>query len=86
MGLLWLIAEFIKKQSYAIAIGISFATYCLLMTAYPQAVVMHVYLIVSFSLIYLWHSSGNLKSKLYIMFALVGTALIGAITASPCPR
>jgi hypothetical protein len=32
---------------------------------------------------YLWHSSGNLRSKLSIMFALVGTALLGVITASP---
>lgn len=83
LALLWLITEFIKHKSFATAGGIAFASYSLLMTAYPQSVVMYAYLITGFTFIRLWQSNYRLKAKFGIALAMAGAALLGAVTAFP---
>ena len=81
--LLWLITKFLQKRSYLVAVGISFATYSLLLTGYPQFTVLQTYLISAYSLIYLWKSYGKAGTKLYTALMLIGSAVLGLIMASP---
>jgi hypothetical protein len=83
LALLWLLTEFIKHRSLIVLAGIAFASYSLLMTGYPQSIVIHAYLIVGFTIMRLWQAPHRLKGKLYTILALAGAALIGAVTALP---
>lgn len=83
LALLWLIAEFVKHKSFTIAASIAFASYSLLLTGYPQAIVIHAFLICGFTLKRLWQSPSHLKTKLYTALGLVGAALAGVVTALP---
>ena len=60
--LLWLITEFIRKPSWPVALGLTFATYCLLITSYPQVTVLSAYLIATYTLIRLVQSAHEDKN------------------------
>ncbi|RLB95082.1 MAG: hypothetical protein DRH50_05175 [Deltaproteobacteria bacterium] len=81
--LLWLIASFLKKRSYGAVVGISFATYSLLLTGYPQDVILHLYLVGGYTLFRLLGSGGSIKRRIRDGLALGISFLIGAITAFP---
>lgn len=81
--LLWLITKFIRKRSCLFAGGISFATYSLLLTGYPQFTVLQAYLIIAYTSVYLWKSYGKVETRLYTGLMLIGAALLGLIMASP---
>jgi hypothetical protein len=83
LALLWLVAEFVRKGTYGYGWGISFATYSLLMTGYPQYVVMQAYLLVGFALISLWIAPGKKRSKLFTLVGITGAGVLGAIAALP---
>nr|AFK79266.1 hypothetical protein [uncultured bacterium F41-01] len=83
LALLWLITEFVRKNTYGCATGISFATYNLLMTGYPQYVVMQAYLIIGFTLISLWIASGERRHKLFTLVGITGAGVFGALAALP---
>jgi hypothetical protein len=81
--LLWLIARFLNKRSYGAAVGISFATYSLLLTGYPQDVILHLYLVGGYTLFRLLGSGGRIKRRIQDGLALGASFLLGAITAFP---
>lgn len=83
LGLMWLIARFIQRPSYPTALGLAFCSYSLLMTGYPQAIVMNLYIIIGFTLLLLYKSEGNLKNKTIIAAALAGAALFGVLLTAP---
>ena len=81
--LLWLVAEFTQKPSWLRALGLAFATYSLLMTAYPQISILCLYTITAFSLIRVLQMSADLRTKLRITFALLACATAGALASLP---
>jgi len=83
LALLWLIAEFLQRRSLIVAAGIAFATYSLLMTGYPQYVIMQAYLLLSFTLLNLWRSPHPTREKCASALALVGSVSIGVLTTLP---
>jgi hypothetical protein len=83
LGLLWLITEFIKKRSLATGVGLAFFTYNLLMMGRIQTIIRSAYLIVAFTLIYLWLANRNFKWKVQTIGFLGMAALFGAITTLP---
>jgi hypothetical protein len=81
--LLWLITEFTRKPSWAAALGLAFATYCLLMTAYPQLTILSLYMIGAYTLIRLLQMPRTGREKLRTMLAMLGCAAAGALAALP---
>ncbi|HBE20417.1 MAG TPA: hypothetical protein DEG17_11885 [Cyanobacteria bacterium UBA11149] len=81
--LFWLNTEFIKKPSLATATGISFATYSLLMTSYPQVIILYGYLIIPYTLIRIVKSGTSVKNQIYTALMILGMALSGILMASP---
>lgn len=82
--LLWLITTFINnKRSFAVMAGISFATYSLLMTGYPQTIILEMYLIAGFLITRLLRSDVCAKDKAYNGLMLLVPILSGFAMASP---
>ncbi|MBD1878311.1 hypothetical protein [Coleofasciculus sp. FACHB-T130] len=81
--LLWLNTEFIKKPSFLSAIGISFATYSILMTGYPQFIVLSAYILVSYTIVRLCKYTINVKNKFYTALMILGLVVSGVLMASP---
>lgn len=81
--LLWLITDFIKNQSFVYAIGISFASYNLFMSGYPQYIVMYFYIILGYSLIYLFEQIQSNKQKIKIALVATLGGAIGLLMALP---
>jgi hypothetical protein len=81
--LLWLITEFTRKPSWPVALGLAFATYCLLMTGYPQATILSAYITGAYALIRLVQMSGTRREKLQTMLAMFGCAVAGVLASLP---
>ena len=81
--LLWLITEFTRKPSWLLALGLSFATYALFMTAYPQLTIVCIYITGAYAVIRTLRMQGDPKSKCGIALALLGCAVAGALTSLP---
>ncbi len=81
--LLWLITEFTRKPSWAAALGLAFATYCLLMTAYPQLTILFAYMIGAYALIRLLQIPRTHGDKLWTMLAMLGCAAVGVLASLP---
>ena len=81
--LLWLTTHFIKKPSFAYAVGISFAVYNLLVTGYPQFVVLCAYILSVQTLVNLLRYINDLKNKIFRAISLIGLGLLGTIAALP---
>lgn len=81
--LLWLITEYLRKASWPVALGISFAVYSLLLTGYPQMTVLFAYIIAAYTLLRLVQFPGSLKAKLARAMGLLGSASIGALASLP---
>ncbi len=83
LGLMWLIRRFIQRPTLLLGLALSFFTYSLFMTAYPQSIVLNFYIITGFTLILLWENENTIKKKALIALMLGGTALFGAILTAP---
>lgn len=81
--LLWLVTEFTRKPSWAVALGLAFATYCLLMAGYPQVAILSAYMTGAYALIRLVQMSGTRREKLRTMLAMFGCAVAGVIASLP---
>jgi len=81
--LLWLIEGFVARRSYARALGISFAAYSLLMTGYPQFIILNIYLLAGFAVIRLWGSGRSRPEKFFDGIWLAASAVSGLAMASP---
>lgn len=82
-ALLWLVTVFIRRPTWAIGLGISFATYSLLVTGYPQFIVFQVYVLASFILLRLAQTHVSWIPRLRIFSRLTALAVTGAIMAAP---
>ncbi len=78
-ALLWLITRFVERPSFAYGGGIAFATYLLFITAYPQQIVWHAYLIVAYALVRLFDA----RDKRKLALAMLGAALCGVLLSAP---
>ena len=81
--LLWLITEFTRKPSWPVALGLAFATYCLLMSGYPQVTILSAYTTGAYALIRLVQMSGTRREKLRTMLAMFGCAGAGVLASLP---
>lgn len=81
--LLWLITQFTRRPSWFAALGMAFATYSLLLTAYPQIIVLDGYLFAGFGMIRLRQVAGGFPARLRVGLALFGCASVGALAALP---
>jgi hypothetical protein len=81
--LLWLITEFTNRPSWPAALGLAFATYCLLMSGYPQVTILSAYTIGAYALMRLVQMPGTRREKLRTMLALLGCAVAGALAFLP---
>lgn len=81
--LLWLTAEFTAKPSWSVGFGLIFATYCLLISSYPQTTILSTYIVGSFAFIRLANASVPNLQKLRLLIAMVGCGLAGLVAASP---
>ncbi|MBD1837180.1 hypothetical protein [Coleofasciculus sp. FACHB-501] len=81
--LLWLNTEFIKKPSFLSAIGISFATYSILMTGYPQFIVLSAYILVPYTIVGVCKYTISVKNKFSTALMILGLVVSGVLMASP---
>ena len=81
--LLWLITEFTRKPSWPIALGLTFATYCLLLTSYPQVTVLSAYIIGIYTLIRILQIPGVWKERAWLALGLAACAGAGLLAALP---
>lgn len=82
LALLWLVTELIDRRSLLAAAGVSFATYCLLMSGYPQFVILQGYVLAAFTVIRLWRLHDR-HASLRASAILAGALLVGVIMALP---
>lgn len=82
-ALLWLITRFIQRRTFAHGAGIAFATYLLFITAYPQQIVWHAYLVVAYTIVRLWTSETEPWRRATIAGALIVFALCGVALCAP---
>ena len=81
--LLWLLTEFTRKPSWPIALGMVFATYCLLITSYPQVTILSAYLIGAYALITLVQHPSTHREKSRTLLAMLGCAAAGLVMTLP---
>jgi hypothetical protein len=81
--LLWLITEFTRKPSWLVALGLAFATYCLLMSGYPQVTILSAYTTGAYALIRLVQMPGTRREKLRTTLAMLGCAGAGVLASLP---
>ncbi len=82
-ALLWLVTLFIRRPTWIVALGVSFATYSLLVTGYAQFIVFQVYLLAGFSVLQVWRTYGSWRQRIMILCQLAGLALSGAFMSAP---
>ncbi len=83
LGLMWLTRRFIQRPGPALALGLAFASYSLLMTGYPQTVLLNLYIVVGFALVMLWKSEGGMKEKGRTAVLLGGALFFGVLMTAP---
>ena len=81
--LLWLITEFTRKPSWPVTLGLAFATYCLLMTGYPQVTILSAYTTGAYALIRLVQMPCTHREKLRTTLAMLGCAGAGVLAPLP---
>jgi hypothetical protein len=81
--LLWLITEFTRKRSWPVALGLAFATYCLLVSGYPQVTILSAYMIGAYALLKIVQMPGARREKLRTMLAMLGCAGAGVLASLP---
>lgn len=77
---LWLAARWLQRPSIATAVGIAFATHALLLSAYPQQIVWHAWIVGGFASLRWWRTPGR---RFATIAALGACALLGAAAAAP---
>jgi len=83
LGLMWLSRRFIQRPTLALALGIAFFSYSLLLTGYQQLIFFHLYILTGFILVLLWRMEGEIKKKIRIAVMLAGAALFGVLMTTP---
>ena len=82
-GLLWLTTEFCRQPNLIKGLGISFFSYSLLYTGYPQSIVLMGYLVACQVIVFLWHQRTPWLVKIKRLFQLMIISGSGIIAAFP---
>ena len=82
LALLWLVTEVIDRRSLAAVAGLAFASYCLLMSGYPQFIILQGYLLVVFTAARLWRIRDR-RESVRAAVLIGGAVLVGALAALP---
>jgi hypothetical protein len=77
---LWLAARLLARPSAAGALGLAFAVHALLLSAYPQQIVWHAWLVGAFVLARWWTSAPRSAARLGLV---LGCALAGLVASAP---
>jgi len=83
LGLMWLSRRFIQRPTLALALGIAFASYSMLLTGYQQLIFFHLYILAGFIMVLLWRMEGEIKKKIQVAVILAGAALVGVLMTAP---
>lgn len=82
-GILWSLTRLAKKADYLAWVALSFSTYSLLMTGYPQPIVFHLYLFsVYFLFLFLWHKHPH-HARLHFLLTCSSAVFVAAILVLP---
>jgi len=81
--LLWLLTEFLHSHSWLKALGLAFASYSLLLTGYPQLIILNAYLLGGFVFFRLRDRAKAGGSWFRPLAFLLGCAAAGAIASLP---
>jgi hypothetical protein len=81
--LLWLVTAFTQRPSWLLALGLAFATYSLLMTAYQQITILCFYIVGAYGLIRVGQMPADLRIKLQTTATLLGCVAAGALASLP---
>jgi hypothetical protein len=82
LALLWLVTEVIDRRSPAAVAGVSFAVCCLLVSGYPQFVILQGYLLVGFTLVRL-SCIRERRESVRAAVLIAGAVIVGALAALP---
>jgi hypothetical protein len=82
-ALLWLTSSYVKHQTWPYALGISFSVYSILMTGYPQFIIMCSYIILINLLAIVSSVDWSKKRRFLIASAISLLILSGALMALP---
>ncbi len=77
---LWLVARWLRRPTIAVAIGLAFSTYALLLSAYPQQIVWHAWIVAGFAVGRWWRAPHREFASL---LGIAACALIGLAAAAP---
>jgi hypothetical protein len=83
VALLWLTTEFTKKPSWPAAVGLAFATYCLLVGGYPQVAILSAYVTGAYAVIRLAQMPRTRRERLRIMLAILSCTGVGVLASLP---
>lgn len=82
-ALLWLVTRYLRDRSLASAAGVSFSVYCLLLSTYPQQIVLFGYLLVFYTALALWKLGRPAGEKIRLGAALCCSVAIGVLASLP---
>ncbi len=82
-GVLWAVARFVRAPGMGSAIAISFCTYALLLSGYPQQIVWHAYAITGFAAWRLLRTASAATRRGALALGLAAAALAGALATAP---
>lgn len=86
-GALWAVSRIARKSDLLGWSVLAFCGYSLLMTAYPQTIVFHIYILGGYSLYLLWHKlKVGVKEATTFIGLIFSGLLVGAILAFPAYR
>jgi hypothetical protein len=80
LGIAWLVVRYFERPTFARGFGIAFCVHALLLTAYPQQIVWHGYLLVLFTLLQWWR---NPAREVRALLVVAAWAAAGFLLAAP---
>jgi len=83
IALLWLITKFLRDGSFLSAVGVSFCVYALLLSGYPQHVVLFGYLLLVYGAVSLRRLKRPFGEKARLAAILFGCGVIAVVAALP---
>ncbi|HEB90936.1 MAG TPA: hypothetical protein ENI85_15285 [Deltaproteobacteria bacterium] len=83
LGLLWCITRFLESPGPGWGSGVAFMVHSLLLSGYPQQIVLHAYFIVGFGAYQAWRSGRSMGDALRRILMLGLCGALGVLTVAP---
>jgi len=83
VALLWLSAGFLRRPRLAFGLGVAFCVHAMFLTAYPQQIVWHGYLLGGFALLCAVHGTAPPRRRLWALALLAACAIVGLVSVAP---